>query len=197
MTIEPSHEVKVAFVGESGVGKTTIIQSFEKSDVPDQPPTLGACFSMHVLKIDGETIRLKIWDTAGQEKFKSLAPMYYRDAQTIVLVFSVTEPDSFEATRLWFSQLREEFAVIPKLFLIANKIDLPRKVDELKSRAFAEEINAVYYETSAKTHVGIQELLTLLGSEATAIVQENYHNVRMDDAISSFEEKKEKSKCCL
>ena len=82
--MDSSIEIKVAFLGESGVGKTTIIQSFDNIDVPTQAPTLGASFSMHYVKVDDDVIRLKIWDTAGQEKFKSLAPLYYRDSKIIV-----------------------------------------------------------------------------------------------------------------
>ena len=190
--MEVTLEMKVAFLGESGVGKTTIIQSFHNVDITNQTPTLGASFSMHYVNIDNDIIRLKIWDTAGQEKFKSLAPLYFRDSQIIVLVYSVTDPDSFKALETWYSYIESNLSVIPKLFVVGNKVDLERRVDENISHVYADSINAIYYEVSAKMHLGVQDLLTLLAAQG----QSFYTATATYTDISQTNTNDKKKKCC-
>ena len=117
--------VKIVLLGESTVGKTSIINVVHGGTyIQDQPTTIGACFYIKKMKIDDVTVKLHIWDTAGQERFRSLAPMYYRDAQYALLVFAVNNQDSFNAIESWHKGLVTNCSIMPKVVLIGNKIDL-------------------------------------------------------------------------
>ena len=145
---------KIVLLGESTVGKTSIINVVHGGEyVPDQPTTIGACFYIKKMKVNNITMKLHIWDTAGQERFRSLAPMYYRDSQYALLVFAVNNEDSFSAIENWHRGLVQNCTQLPNLILVANKTDLvnERIVSSEAGKELASKINAKYYEISAKT----------------------------------------------
>lgn len=145
--------IKIVFLGESGVGKTCIVGVIHGSPfLESQAPTIGACFHVEKYEIDDKKLRLHIWDTAGQEKYRSLAPMYYRDADYILLVFAVNNQDSFYKLDEWQENIKYQCKQAPKLVLIANKIDLEeeRKITTEEGEDRAEKLNAMYFELSAK-----------------------------------------------
>jgi small GTP-binding protein len=155
-------EVKIVFLGESMVGKTSIISSYSKMGFQsDTTSTIGACFSLHRIRLSSAEIKLKIWDTAGQERFRSLTPMYYRDAHVAVLVFAVDSRESFLGLDTWINDLRKEVGQPPAHIVAGNKIDLHRKVDLEQGEAFAQRIGASYCECSAKTRAGVDELFQM------------------------------------
>ena len=156
---------KVVILGDSGVGKTSILfrYIFDKFDNQNLP-TLGASFKSKVIMIPGEnnSIKLNLWDTAGQEKFKSLTRMYYQDAEAAVIVYDATFRESFESAKNWVADLREN-ANVPDLLiaLVGNKCDLTDKIEVVLEEAhgFAKSIKAeIIKETSAKDNNGVNEL---------------------------------------
>ncbi|MHA1367179.1 MAG: Rab family GTPase, partial [Candidatus Heimdallarchaeota archaeon] len=126
-------------------------------------PTLGVDFLTKNLTIDGKKIKLQLWDTGGQEFVISLLPFYYTGAHGGVLVYDMTNRNSFNSLDYWLKQIRQNAGDIP-LVLAGNKIDIldQRKVTEEEGRSFAESRNLLYLETSAKTGVSIPDLFDTL-----------------------------------
>ena len=154
---------KIVLIGESGVGKTSIISQFiHKIFQDDIQPSMGGTFtSKSLLFEDGKVLRLDIWDTAGQEKYRALTQMFYKDANAAVLVYDITRNDSFEElTKYWIDKIKENSSSNIILFLAANKSDLVEKeeVNEEEARKYAKEINADFCSISAKNSIGIDDL---------------------------------------
>ena len=154
---------KVVLVGESGVGKTSIITQFiDQTFQEDIQSTTGGTFSTKSVVCDGgKVLKFEIWDTAGQEKYRSLTTMFYKDANAAVMVYDVTRADSFEEIKnYWSNQIKDNSPENIILAIAANKSDLIEQetVDEGEARNFAKELNAIFVTTSAKSSEGINSL---------------------------------------
>ncbi len=154
---------KVVLVGESGVGKTSIITQFiDQTFQEDIQSTTGGTFSTKSVVCDGgKILKFEIWDTAGQEKYRSLTTMFYKDANAAVMVYDVTRKDSFEEMKnYWANQIKDNSPEKIILAIAANKSDLIEQetVDEEEARNFAKELNAIFVTTSAKSSEGINSL---------------------------------------
>ncbi|EAX89402.1 Ras family protein, partial [Trichomonas vaginalis G3] len=104
MAAKPQPKIKVIFLGSAGVGKTSIIQHFMYSSFNGAyETTIGIDFFMKSIPVNGQPVNLQIWDTAGQEQFKSLTPGYIREAQVVVLVYDTSDPKTLEATKDWYN----------------------------------------------------------------------------------------------
>ena len=139
--------------------------------------TIGIDFKIKTIKCQGKTLKLQVWDTAGQERFKTICTAYYRGAQGIFLLYSMDDKKSFEHVGNWLKQIQKNASENVCKVLLANKCDLPaeKKVNDVEDgRRFAEEQGVSFYETSAKTGVGVEEafqdmatqVLRLLDAEA-------------------------------
>eukprot|EP01119_Soliformovum_irregulare_P009549 TRINITY_DN2296_c0_g1_i1.p1 TRINITY_DN2296_c0_g1~~TRINITY_DN2296_c0_g1_i1.p1 ORF type:complete len:127 (-),score=9.52 TRINITY_DN2296_c0_g1_i1:442-822(-) len=119
---EPLMEAKIVILGDTGVGKTSIVlQYVENRFSPISSPTIGASFLSKTLWITNSRIRLQLWDTAGQERFRSLAPMYYRGAAAALLVYDVTSPETFKKVKEWVRELKTNvFDEISKHVKVSN-----------------------------------------------------------------------------
>lgn len=172
---------KVVLLGESGVGKTSIITMFMDNEfTEDQQTTTGATFSTKSLTYDKyhKEISFEIWDTAGQEKYRSLTKMFYKDATIAILVYDITRYDSFEQLRdFWVGQLKDNAPKNLILAIAANKSDLigEEKVDEGEARQFANSIGAIFRLTSAKQQNGVEDLFRDVG---TKFLDPSYDGVR-------------------
>jgi small GTP-binding protein len=154
--------MKVVVVGDTQVGKTCIIahlvsNTFKSSN----PPTVGAAFQTYVMATPQGPVTMQIWDTAGQEKYRALAPMYYRSADIALLVFDVTSISSFQGMQQWCDELAEKAPPNLQVIIAGNKTDLTedRVVQRSAAEEFARRVNAKHYaECSAKIGNGIVEL---------------------------------------
>ncbi|MHA1442969.1 MAG: Rab family GTPase [Candidatus Heimdallarchaeota archaeon] len=158
------HLFKVIIVGAGKVGKTSLTIRFAEDRFRESYlPTLGVDFLTKNLTIDEKKIKLQLWDTGGQEFVISLLPFYYTGAHGGVLVYDMTNRNSFNSLDYWLKQIRQNAGDIP-LVLAGNKIDIldQRKVTEEEGRSFAESRNLLYLETSAKTGVSIPDLFDTL-----------------------------------
>ena len=150
---------KFLTVGDSGVGKTSLIQRFCKKVFEEQTPTVGVEFMVRKIKINDSPIQLQIWDTAGQEQYYSLAKTYYRDAVGVLLVFSYSSHSSLESMEKWLSEVRSLCHPHVKILLVGNKIDLTdeRKIPKAEIESFISRHHLEYIETSAKENINVSE----------------------------------------
>ncbi|KAH0475572.1 MAG: hypothetical protein KVP17_005096 [Porospora cf. gigantea B] len=147
--------IKVVFLGDSAVGKTSILMSFVKGRFDERvDATIASQFYVHEMAVDGTTVQLQFWDTAGQERFASLAKMYYRDAKIACVVYDVGNRASYDRCRYWLDELRPSQP--PLIVIIANKVDSEEVVPRELGQQTANDENALFVETSAKTGLGIQ-----------------------------------------
>ena len=154
------HLFKVIIVGAGKVGKTSLTIRFAEDRFRESYlPTLGVDFLTKNLTINKKKIKLQLWDTGGQEFVISLLPFYYTGAHGGVLVYDMTNRNSFNSLDYWLKQIRQNAGDIP-LVLAGNKIDIldQRKVTEEEGRSFAESRNLLYLETSAKTGISVPDL---------------------------------------
>jgi small GTP-binding protein len=152
---------RVVLIGDASVGKTSILSRLVSHRFdPDQSTTVGANYQMFVTNVGASRIEIQIWDTAGQEKFRSLGPIYYRNALAAVVVFDVTNSDSFDHLPRWITAFRESSGPRTIIVLAANKVDLAdcAKVSMDQAREFATANGSRLYETSAFNGAGIQEV---------------------------------------
>ena len=187
---------KVVLVGESGVGKTSIITQFiDQTFQEDQQSTTGGTFSTKSVKCgNNKTLKFEIWDTAGQERYRSLTKMFYKDANAAILVYDITRKDSFEQLKLYWAEQIKECPENIILVIAANKSDLFQKeeVDEEEARKLASDLGAIFVGTSAKQVESINQLFIEIakkytGSEQIEIKEED------DQAQAKVEENKNKS----
>ena len=161
---------KVVLLGESSVGKTCIITRFiDNLFQQDVITTTGASYATKsILYKDyhNKIIKFEIWDTAGQEKYRSLTQIFYKDAAIAILVYDITSEKSFEEMEnYWYKQIKEFAPPNIIIGIAGNKFDLfnDEKIPEDKAKNFAKEAGGIFRYTSAKESVGIQELFVLLG----------------------------------
>jgi small GTP-binding protein len=150
---------KVVLIGEARVGKTTLISQFVSGYNWGGAPTVRAEYSTKDCQIDGGVVPLSIWDTAGQEKFRSISPLFLRHAKMVLVVFSVVDEKSFEALRYWLGEVRtqeQEQERHAQVLLVGNKVDiLNRSIDFDRAAQFAADAGLDYCETSAQTGQGV------------------------------------------
>ena len=157
---------KVILVGESGSGKTSIISRYLKNIYNDNPvSTLSPLSLTKNVIIDGYNISLEIWDTAGQEKYRSITTLFYKDALICILVYDITKKESFEKIqRYWHFSVIENGVKGLILGVAGNKFDLyeQEEVSEGEAKEYSDYINASFMLVSAKTNYGIDELFNKL-----------------------------------
>jgi len=166
-----SSSFKVVLLGEGRVGKTSLVLRFCRDTFVDgQPPTIQASCLERALRLGDKTVNLVIWDTAGQERFHALGPIYYRDADAALLVYDITDTDSFKRIQVWVRELRKMVGNDIQLSIAGNKIDLERQrvVSRQEAAEYAESVGAHYAETSAKQNRGLDELFSSMGKRLLA-----------------------------
>lgn len=149
------HLFRVIVIGDPAVGKSSIVVRLADGEFPENYAcTIGADFKLHTIEQDGKIVRLQIWDTAGQERFKSITTSYYRGAKGAILVYDITDRESFDNVSRWSQDLdRLASANVPKV-LIGNKCDRTsdRQVTYKEGRECAEQLGCAFKETSAKSN---------------------------------------------
>ena len=136
---------KIILVGDSGVGKTSIIGRFLDRFSEKEKPTIGAAYSKKLQTIDNYSISFDIWDTAGQEQFRAVNVIFYKDASICIMVYDITKPESFENIKnFWYKTVKNNADEDIIIGLAGNKIDLfeEEKVDENEVKEFCNTINA-------------------------------------------------------
>ena len=201
---------KLILIGSSGVGKSCILQRYMKHTFEESYKcTIGVDFLMKSVIIKGQTVKLQLWDTAGQEKYKSMVSSYYRGANVALIVFDITNRQSFETLPLWIENFYKNGPEQKNIILIGNKKDLEekRQVTQEEAESFSETNNMIYFETSAKDGDNIdyvfnyaaEKLLEFYGGNNEAILKRQM-TPNNDIQSSNFKEvrieESHKKGCC-
>lgn len=175
--------LKVVIVGNGGVGKSSMIQRYCKGTfTKDYKKTIGVDFLERQIEVDGEDVRLMLWDTAGQEEFDAITKAYYRGAQACVLAFSTTDRDSFEAAHSWKLKVENECGEIPTV-IVQNKIDLIDQtvVNPEEAELLARALGCRLMRTSVKEDINVAAVFRHLAAKCLAEMRDP----RCDDYYSS------------
>lgn len=154
-------EGKIVVLGAQGVGKTSMVLRYVgKMFSQHISPTIGASFFTCKLTVEDTRVKLQVWDTAGQERFRSMAPMYYRNANAALIVFDITQYDTFQAVKDWVKELQRNVLESMVLSVVGNKTDLEsqRKVTRDEALQYAASIGGNYFESSALHDEGIEDV---------------------------------------
>jgi len=152
---------KLVLLGDTAVGKSCLVVRFVRDEFFEfQEPTIGAAFLTQSVATGAATVKFEIWDTAGQERYRSLAPMYYRGAAAAIVVYDITNKDSFNGAKSWVKELQRRGDPNAVIALAGNKADLQskRKIDYQEAQQYAEENGIMHIETSAKNDTNVKSL---------------------------------------
>ena len=190
--------VKILLIGDSGVGKSCILESFEKGSFRvNHVPTIAIDFSVKIVKIGDQLVKMQVWDTAGQERFNTLTASFFKATHGILLTFSLTDKNSFANTSKWLQQIHAQAPKNAIIFLVGNKKDLEaeRQVTREEAENAAKEYGVEYFETSACTGEGVNETFMSLGTKALGNIDRSSIKPATDDLLDA-RSSSIKDKCC-
>ncbi|XP_076822349.1 ras-related protein Rab-13-like isoform X1 [Clavelina lepadiformis] len=180
-----SERKKIIVLGDSGAGKTALLKRIIYNNFDQTQATVGLEFGVASAKVNGvHYTKLEIWDTAGSEKFRSLAPLYMRDADGVIMVYAVDDPQSFESLEGWISAFKDchsdpnGVAVV----LVANKLDLNEAVPAKIGRNFAKNLKVPFFEVSAKEATNVETAFQTL---VQGIIEKSNQKNLTDDRLSN------------
>jgi len=185
---------KLVLLGDTQVGKSSTVIRFVKNEFDQyRYPTIGATFLTQKVQLLDHTVRFEIWDTAGQEKYKSLTHLYYRGATAALIVYDITNKESFENAKTWTQEVRQQEGSHVIIGLAGNKVDLEgrRQVDKADAEAFATKWGFLFRETSAKTGEQIIEIF----KDIAELVPKPKSEDRIANPVN-LEPKSSRGNCC-
>lgn len=198
---------KLLLIGDSGVGKTSLLLRFAENTFTDNfMSTIGVDFKIKTIDIDGKTAKLQIWDTAGQDRFRTITSSYYRGAHGIIVVYDVTQRETFDHVSMWMGEI-EKYANdnVVKL-LVGNKSDMDdkRQVSSDDGKQCADNMDIKFLEASAKNSQNVTETFVQMAKELKAKIQvesggpgqQNRGVYKPTESKTLNTKKKKQSKCC-
>ena len=200
MSKKVDSEIKLAFIGQSTVGKTSLITQYTKKTFADTYlSTIGADQIIKELKLDnGLNVKLNIWDTAGQERFRSVNAIFLKGAQIVIMVYDITKRDTFdEIKNYWYNNIKNIIGKDTIIGIAGNKSDLyeNEQVTKEEGQQYAQEIKAIFKETTATTFESINELINELVQKY--FILNNVNNFpNKEEGIKVKNTKTEKKKNC-
>ncbi|KAL0590356.1 hypothetical protein ABG067_001602 [Albugo candida] len=172
MSKDYDHLFKLVLIGDSGVGKSCLLLRFaDDAFTESYITTIGVDFRFRTVRIDKKTIKLQIWDTAGQERFRTITSAYYRGADGIIMVYDVTNQESFDHVNDWLNEVNRYASEGTCKLLVGNKSDIAenRAVTYETAKAFADSLSIPFLETSAKNAQNVEEAFLTMASELITI----------------------------
>ena len=187
---------KILLLGDSEVGKSCFLMRYaDNVFVDNYITTIGLDYKLKYVQLDsGQVIKVQLWDTAGQDRYRTIAKNYYKGSHGILLLYDVTKTSSFENIREWIKDIREEVYEKAIIFLIGNKID---KKDQIKiktedAKKLAEEFNIPFFEASAKSGENVDEIFKALYKK----ISEVYVDIQQEGGTKLSKKNKKSKKCC-
>ena len=188
---------KILLLGDSEVGKSCFLMRYSDNVfVENYITTIGLDYKLKTVKLDsGKTIKVQLWDTAGQDKYRTIAKNYYKGSHGILLLYDITKMTSFENIREWIRDIKEEVSEKAIIFLIGNKIDLTdnRKISKEKGEELAEEYKIPFFEASAKSGENVDEVFKALYKK----ISEVYGDLEREKGSKLNKKNKNKGICCI
>ena len=191
---------KILLLGDCAVGKSCLLLRYcENSFQESHLATIGLDFRLKTITLENNRkIRIQIWDTAGEDRFRSITRNYYKGAHGIVLIYDVTDQQSFQHIKDWVDKIKEESKEGVIIYLVGNKIDLidKRIITNADGKKLSEEIKIKYYETSAKDSIGVNEVFENLVKDMDNFYSEQHQEEIETIHIDKKDKKKRKLRCC-
>ena len=189
--------IKILLLGDSEVGKSCFLMRYsENVFIENYITTIGLDYKLKTVKLDtGKTIKVQLWDTAGQDKYRTIAKNYYKGSHGILLLYDITKQSSFDNIREWVRDIKEEVSEKAIIFLIGNKIDIEdqRKISKEKGEELAEEFKIPFFEASAKSGENVDEVFKALYNKICEI----YGDLEKERGSKLIKKSKMKKKCCF
>ena len=187
---------QILLLGDMAVGKTCLINRYTNGVFKEEYiSTVGFDYYTKQEEINNKTVQVKLWDTAGQERFKTLTPNFLRNAEGVIIVFDVTSHDSFDNVKGWINSIKSNLGenIIP-IIIVGNKIDMEnmREISKEDGKKIASENDFKYFETSAKTGIGVDEAIKEIVNQILDIQDKN-EDEKVDER-PSFKIKKDNNK---
>ena len=191
---------KILIIGDSSVGKSNILLRFSDNIFHDTfLPTIGVDFKIRNVTIGEKSVKLNIWDTAGQERFKTITSAYYKGAHGIILVYDITDRESFNNISNWITEVRKHAGPNVVKLLVGNKCDLEaeRKVPQKEGKEFADSHNMSFLETSAKQRINIDDsFMTLTKQIYDLLPESDKRDDNKAERLTANRKKDESRGCC-
>ena len=193
---------KIILLGDTAVGKTSLIVRFCDSDFNENcMSTIGVDTKTKYIKYNDKKIELEIWDTAGEEKYRSLAKNCYKGADGIILIYDISQKKTFHNIKIWYNDIKEHINISKvAIIIVGNKTDLPNvEVNKELSEKFCEQYNLQLIETSCKKNINIEKTFNSLIEKMIKLDSEYKQQLKkrrskVDE--TTFTDKRNKKKCC-
>ena len=191
------YQLKIILVGDSSVGKTSLVNRFMGFEFQENYScTINADFKIKSLTIDQSTgAELTVWDTCGQEKFRSITKLYFKDAHGVILVYDVNNENSFKGLNIWLNEIKNNCKVDVSIILVGNKIDIEnRKISKEQGNDFALKNKLMYIETSSKDGINIDSPFENLTNDIIQKIKNNHdydYNETVEQKLNKIRERNE------
>mmetsp|Transcript_23833 Transcript_23833/g.33586 ORF Transcript_23833/g.33586 Transcript_23833/m.33586 type:complete len:216 (-) Transcript_23833:281-928(-) len=179
-----SYLFKYIIIGDTGVGKSCLLMQFtDKRFQSVHDLTIGVEFGVKMISVEGEQVKLQIWDTAGQESFRSITRSYYRGAAGALVVYDITRRETFQHVETWLKEARQSANPATVIMLVGNKADLEhrRQVSYEEAEQFAKDEGLLFFETSAKTAANVEETFFHTASQIYQQIKEGNIDITTED----------------
>ena len=191
---------KILLLGDTSVGKSCLLLRFcDNSFQEAHLTTIGLDFRLKTINLkDDRKVKIQIWDTAGEDRFRSITRNYYKGAKGILLILDVTDKETFTHVRDWIERIHEESPEGITICLVGNKIDMKesRVISNEEGKKIADEFKIPYFETSAKSNIGVEEVFTYLVKEVDTIYMNEHKEEVGRKTVLNQKTKNKKKKCC-
>ncbi|XP_062918644.1 ras-related protein Rab-35-like isoform X2 [Mobula hypostoma] len=195
------HLFKLLIIGDSGVGKSSLLLRFADNTFSGSYiTTIGVDFKIRTVDVNGEKVKLQIWDTAGQERFRTITSTYYRNTHGVIIVYDVTNPESFVNVKRWLHEISQNCDTVSKV-LVGNKNEDPlaRQVEYADAKRFCDQVGIRLFETSAKENTNVEEMFNAVTFMVLKCKKDNLARLQQQNEVVKINKPKKKpavKKCC-